>query len=44
MAVTDLIIYSFNRPLQLYALLESVEKYMQGVGVERQLTCPVSDN
>lgn len=28
----DLVIFSFNRPLQLYALLESVEKYMTGVG------------
>lgn len=25
---TDLIIFSFNRPLQLYALLESIEKYV----------------
>ncbi len=28
----DLIIFSFDRPLQLYALLESVEKYIQGIG------------
>lgn len=28
----DLIIYSFDRPLQLYALLESVEKYVTGLG------------
>lgn len=28
----DLVIYSFDRPLQLYALLESVQKYMTGLG------------
>lgn len=28
----DILIYSFDRPLQLYALLESVEKYMTNVG------------
>jgi hypothetical protein len=28
----DMVIFSFNRPLQLYALLESVEKYMIGLG------------
>jgi len=28
----DFVIYSFNRPLQLYALLESVDKYMTGLG------------
>ena len=28
----DLIIFSFDRPLQLYALLESVEKYFSNVG------------
>lgn len=28
----DLIIFSFDRPLQLYALLESVEKHVQNVG------------
>lgn len=28
----DLIIFSFDRPLQLYALLESVEKYAEGIG------------
>ncbi|MGE4168418.1 MAG: hypothetical protein AB7E68_02630 [Candidatus Babeliales bacterium] len=27
----DLIIFSFNRPLQLYALLESVERYIDGI-------------
>ncbi len=27
----DLVIFSFDRPLQLYALLESVEKHMQGI-------------
>jgi hypothetical protein len=27
----DLIIFSFDRPMQLYALLESVKKHMQGV-------------
>lgn len=30
--VADMVIFSFDRPLQLYALLESVEKYMQGLG------------
>ncbi len=28
---TDLIIFSYNRPLQLYALLESIEKYVTGI-------------
>ena len=28
----DLIIFSFDRPLQLYALLESAERYMQNIG------------
>ncbi len=27
----DLIIFSYNRPLQLYALLESIEKYVKGL-------------
>lgn len=27
----DLLIFSFDRPLQLYALLESVEKYVEGL-------------
>ena len=31
--LVDLVIYSYNRPLQLYALLESIEKYFTGVGV-----------
>jgi len=30
--VADMVIFSYDRPLQLYALLESVEKYMHGVG------------
>mgnify|MGYP006298258053 CR=1 FL=1 len=30
-AQTDLIIFSYNRPLQLYALLESVEKNVVGL-------------
>ena len=30
--LVDFIIFSYNRPLQLYALLESIEKYMTGVG------------
>lgn len=30
--VADMVIFSYDRPLQLYALLESVEKYMQGIG------------
>ncbi len=29
---SDLLIYSYNRPAQLYALLESVQKYMSGLG------------
>lgn len=28
---TDLIIFSFDRPIQLYALLESIEKYIKGL-------------
>lgn len=28
----DLVIFSFNRPLQLYALLESIKKYCTGFG------------
>src|SRR5690242_6447246 len=27
----DAVIFSFDRPLQLYALLESIEKYMRGL-------------
>lgn len=27
----DMVIYSYNRPLQLYALLESVERYVTGI-------------
>lgn len=30
--VADLVIFSFDRPLQLYALLESIEKHVKGVG------------
>lgn len=30
-SVTDLVIYSYNRPLQLYAFLESIEKYVTGI-------------
>lgn len=30
--VADLVVFSYDRPLQLYALLESVEDYMQGIG------------
>jgi hypothetical protein len=30
--VADMVIFSYDRPLQLYALLESVEKHMRGVG------------
>lgn len=29
----DLIIYSYNRPLQLFALLESLEKHVEGLGL-----------
>jgi len=29
---TDLIIFSFDRPMQLYALLESIEMYISGIG------------
>ena len=28
----DVIIFSYNRPMQLYALLESIEKYLDGIG------------
>ncbi|MGB8468160.1 MAG: hypothetical protein WCE21_04075 [Candidatus Babeliales bacterium] len=28
----DIIVFSFNRPMQLYALLESIERHMSGVG------------
>ncbi len=28
----DLVIFSYNRPLQLYALLESIEKYVKNLG------------
>ena len=28
----DLVVFSFNRPLQLYAFLESAQKYLYGVG------------
>ena len=28
----DLVVFSFNRPLQLYAFLESTEKYVKGLG------------
>lgn len=31
--VADLVIFSYDRPLQLYALLESIEKHVKGVGV-----------
>lgn len=30
--LVDLIVFSYNRPMQLYALLESVEKYLTGLG------------
>jgi len=30
--LTDLVIFSFDRPMQLYGLLESVEKRVKGVG------------
>lgn len=30
--LADMVIFSFDRPLQLYALLESVDKYMTSVG------------
>lgn len=30
--VADLVVFSYNRPLQLYAFLESVENLVQGVG------------
>lgn len=29
---SDLVVFSFNRPLQLYAFLESVYKYCKGIG------------
>lgn len=31
-STVDLVIFSYNRPLQLYALLESVDKYVKGAG------------
>lgn len=31
-AVADLVIFSYNRPIQLYALLESRQTFMSGVG------------
>lgn len=30
--VADLVVFSYDRPLQLYAFLESIEKHVQGVG------------
>lgn len=30
-AAADMVIFSYNRPMQLYALLESVEKYITGL-------------
>jgi len=30
--LVDLVIYSYNRPLQVYALLESIETFVQGTG------------
>lgn len=30
--IVDMVAYSYNRPLQLYALLESLEKYVHGLG------------
>jgi len=30
-ANTDLIVFSYDRPLQLYALLESLESYVTGL-------------
>ena len=32
-ATADMVIYSYDRPLQLYALLESVEKYVTDLGM-----------
>lgn len=29
---TDIVIFSYNRPMQLYALLESIDYYVKGVG------------
>lgn len=40
----DLIIFSFDRPLQLYALLESVEKYMTGLGSIQVIYRASADN
>lgn len=31
-ARADMVIFSYDRPLQLYALLESIEKYISGLG------------
>ncbi len=40
----DLIIFSFDRPLQLYALLESVEKYMIGLSSIQVIYRASTDN
>lgn len=31
-ASVDVVVFSYNRPMQLYALLESMHKYMSGIG------------
>lgn len=40
--LTDLVVFSFDRPLQLYALLESIEKRCQGMG-QIGVICRCSD-
>ena len=39
----DFVIFSYNRPLQLYAFLESIEKYVAGIG-SIQVIYRVSDD
>lgn len=41
-AVADLVVFSYDRPLQLYALLESIEKHVKGIG-EAAVIYRVSD-
>ena len=41
--LVDLIVFSYDRPMQLYAFLESVDKYMTGLG-EISIIYRTSDN
>ncbi|HVW98901.1 MAG TPA: hypothetical protein VHA52_00440, partial [Candidatus Babeliaceae bacterium] len=40
---TDLIVFSYNRPLQLYALLESVQRYVSNLNIIHVL-CRISNS